>query len=268
MSYSTHTNPRISIVTVCYNSAAHIEETLQSVINQGYKNLDYIIIDGGSTDGTLDIVQRYAEHIAVIVSEPDKGISDAFNKGIARATGDVIGIINSDDVMIPGSLEAMAKAFDGKTDVYRGNEIIWNPDTGSELREVPSMKFSCTPVFASFAHEASFITPEAYKRYGDYDLRMPYVMDADLFIRLSLGGATMKRVDADIVKFRVGGTTSTPLNRKRADYLLMARKNGASNIRAHAYYATLRIIDVAKHLLDKISPDLKRKIRLKCKIKA
>ena len=90
-------NPKISIVTVCYNSKSHIEEAIQSVLNQTYKNLEYIVIDGGSTDGTLDIIDKYKDKIDYFVSEPDKGISDAFNKGIKAATGDIIGICNADD---------------------------------------------------------------------------------------------------------------------------------------------------------------------------
>ena len=101
--------PIISIVTICYNSAATIEETMQSVIGQGYPLLDYVIIDGGSTDGTLDIVERYKDKLGYFCSEPDNGISDAFNKGIKNAKGDVICMINSDDILLPGALELLPR---------------------------------------------------------------------------------------------------------------------------------------------------------------
>lgn len=94
-------NIKISIVTICFNSAKTIEETIKSVLAQGYDNLDYVIIDGASTDGTMDIVERYRNHFSVVVSEKDKGISDAFNKGIKNSKGSVICFINSDDVMLP-----------------------------------------------------------------------------------------------------------------------------------------------------------------------
>ena len=90
------TNPKISIVTITYNSEKTLEETIQSVVSQEYNNFEYLIIDGGSTDHTLDIVNKYRDKIAVVVSETDKGISDAFNKGIRLATGEIIGIINSE----------------------------------------------------------------------------------------------------------------------------------------------------------------------------
>ena len=112
--------PRISIVTITYNSAATLEETIRSVTMQDYPALEYVIIDGGSTDGTLDIVQKYKDQIQVVVSEPDKGISDAFNKGVSRATGEIIGIINSDDILLPGALQEVAAAYDPQVDVYSG----------------------------------------------------------------------------------------------------------------------------------------------------
>ena len=95
--------PKISIVTITYNSEAIVEETIKSVISQDYPDLEYIIIDGGSKDNTLAVVDKYRDRIAKVVSEPDEGISDAFNKGIRNATGDIVGIINS-DVKIPSEI--------------------------------------------------------------------------------------------------------------------------------------------------------------------
>ena len=118
--------PKISIVTITFNSENTVEETIKSVISQDYSNLEYIIIDGASTDRTLEVVNKYRDRIARIVSEPDKGISDAFNKGIRYATGDVIGIINSDDILLPGALQAVAAAYEEGVGVYRGNICTGN----------------------------------------------------------------------------------------------------------------------------------------------
>ncbi|HOT76744.1 MAG TPA: glycosyltransferase [Candidatus Wallbacteria bacterium] len=89
--------PKVSVITIVYNGAAGIERTIKSVLGQGYKNLEYIIVDGGSIDGTIDIVKKYEDKIARWVSEKDRGISDAMNKGIALATGDIVGMIHADD---------------------------------------------------------------------------------------------------------------------------------------------------------------------------
>ena len=133
--------PKISIVTITYNSENTVEETIKSVISQGYPNLEYVIIDGASTDGTLDVVSKYSDRIAKIVSEPDKGISDAFNKGIKHATGEIIGIINSDDILLPGALQAVADAYEEGVGVYRGNIFIWDSKSDTRIQACPSMKF-------------------------------------------------------------------------------------------------------------------------------
>ena len=103
--------PRITIVTPSFNQGQYLEQTLRSVLDQGYPNLEYIVVDGGSTDDSVDILNRYADRLAWWVSEKDAGQSDAINKGFARASGDVYGYINSDDFLYPGALEAVGKAY-------------------------------------------------------------------------------------------------------------------------------------------------------------
>src|SRR4051794_2419788 len=103
--------PRITIVTPSFNQGQYLEQTLRSVLDQGYPNLEHIVVDGGSTDESVEVIKRYADRLAWWVSEKDAGQSDAINKGFARATGDVYGYINSDDFLYPGALEAVAKAY-------------------------------------------------------------------------------------------------------------------------------------------------------------
>lgn len=255
-------NPVISIITVCYNSEEHIESTIKSVLSQDYNRLQYIIVDGGSTDRTMNIVNKYKEKIDTIISEPDKGISDAFNKGICHAKGDLIGIVNSDDILLPNALLGIAQGYQAdKYDIYRGNSIIWNPLSGYKYKEVPSMTFSKTPVFVNVAHESSFITKKAYEKYGGYDVKLHYCMDLDFFIRAYQNGARYKYVNTNVVQFRLGGATSTPILKKRKDYIKLARNNNSSCIRAYAYLCILVAIDIAKRTLDIISPELKKKIK-------
>ena len=167
--------PVISVVTICYNSVRTIEETLQSVISQKYPYLDYVIIDGGSTDGTLDVVERYQEYLGYFHSEPDEGISDAFNRGILHAKGDLIVIINSDDILLPNALEEVARYYEPGIDIYRGNVIIRNKDTGFTGRDIPSMKFPLMPFFVNVDHQGTFVTAAAYRRWGGYDVKFRYI---------------------------------------------------------------------------------------------
>ena len=116
---------KFSIVTICYNSEETIEETIQSVIMQDYSDYEYIIVDGASTDNTLQIVNKYRGSISKCISEADKGISDAFNKGIELAEGEYITFLNSDDIMLPGTLSYVSKALNKNTDIIFGNVLIF-----------------------------------------------------------------------------------------------------------------------------------------------
>lgn len=253
--------PKISIVTICYNSAAVIGDALESVVNQNYPNFELIVIDGGSTDGTLDIIRKYKEHIAILVSEKDKGISDAFNKGIFRATGELIGILNSDDVMLPGALTAIAEAYDGETDVYRGNMLLWNAATDCKVREKPSMHFPKVPVIIHVCHGGTFITRKAYEVHGTYDVSMKFIMDLDLLTRYYNAGLRFKHVDADIEMFRIGGVTCTPLKAKKQEMAYFVKKNGGKTFHFTLYYAGLWLQDCLKKVLNLFGEDFKRKLR-------
>ena len=253
---------KVSLITISYNSSRSIEATIQSVLSQDYKNIEYIIIDGKSTDGTMDIVNKYKDRIATIVSEPDKGISDAFNKGISLATGDLIGIVNSDDILIKGAISHLISEYESVIDIYRGNHLIKTPVLGTLFREIPTMRFSTTPVFVSVAHGSTFVTRDAYKRYGVYDINMRYAMDLDFLIRSYKKGATFKHVNHDIEIFSTDGVTNTPLRKKKQELIYLARKNGASIIRAYAFYLSMKMVDIGKRLFDIIDPELKKKIRM------
>ena len=179
--------PKISIITITYNSEATLDETILSVTMQAYPALEYVIIDGGSTDGTLDIIQKYKDKIQIVVSEPDHGISDAFNKGITKATGEIIGIINSDDILLPGALQKVAEEYDPKVDVYSGHILFWDVDTDETFSSYPDVTFDTLKLQYNVAHPARFIRKDAYERYGLYREDLRYMMDIEL-------PATLKRI--------------------------------------------------------------------------
>ena len=222
-------NPKISIVTITYNSEKTLEETIKSVIRQGYDNLEYLIIDGGSKDNTMDIVQKYKEYIAFSISEPDKGISDAFNKGIKYATGEIIGIINSDDTLMPGALRVIADAYDPNVDVYRGHTVYENINTSYRFSNKPSMEFPVNQYMKiSVCHQGTFITKAAYQRVGGYNVDIRYIMDMDLLFRLYNAGCKFKYIPYDIAVFYSGGATSDPFYKKIKERYRVIRNNGGA----------------------------------------
>lgn len=225
--------PKISIITITYNSAKTVEETIKSVVSQNYPNLEYLIIDGGSKDTTLDIVEKYRDKISFVLSEPDKGISDAFNKGIKNATGEIIGIINSDDILLPEALQAISDAYEGEVDVYRGNTVIWNPELDTNVSMMPGMRCSVDEKWGGAVnHPSTFITKRAYDKIGLYNVEYRFAMDVDILYRLYNAGLIFKRIDKDLAKFRLGGDTSSLWTKKVKERYLIKRRNGASRFLA------------------------------------
>lgn len=256
------TNPKITIVTPCFNSEATLEETIKSVITQDYDNLEYVVIDGKSSDGTLDIIRKYEDRIDVVVSEKDKGISDAFNKGIARATGDLICFINSDDHLLPGVLQKVAREYDGEADIYCGNVMLWNPETDFKCREVPSVTFPTMPFFRHVAHQGMFATKKCYERFGCYDVNIRFPMDLDFLIRVYKGGGIFHYMDVDVAEFRSGGNTgSFSIMKKKKDYIYMVRKNGGNVLQAYTFFYFLVATQVVKKAFGVIGLDNLQKLR-------
>lgn len=242
--------PKISIITITYNSGKTLEETIKSVINQNYPNLEYIIIDGGSSDDTLLIVEKYKKHINIVVSEPDKGISDAFNKGINRATGEIIGLINSDDILLPGTLKILADNYSEDIDVYRGNTMIWDEKLNNQLRVVPSMKFTLG-IFKtnSICHPSTFISRKAYLKWGTYDLNYKFMMDADLLTRFYHKGAKMLYIDKDMATFRLGGVSDSPILSKIDEIEYLINQNKGSRLLAKFIVLRFIVFQYSKKIL-------------------
>lgn len=255
--------PRISVITVSYNSSSTIEQTIKSVIGQDYLNKEYIIIDGNSTDGTKDIVARYKEYVDIFVSEKDNGISDAFNKGIACATGDLIVLINSDDYLLQGVLSKVALQYDGYSDLFCGNLLLWNPITGYKCAIKPSLEFPTMPFFRRPAHQGVFVTKELYLRLGGYDEKLHYAMDLDFLMRATRNKAKFKYMDINIAVFRLGGATSDSIFKKRKEYVYLIRKNGGNILQAYVYYSFLILSQVLKRLLYIQGIDIVRRVRYK-----
>ncbi|MBE0514903.1 glycosyltransferase family 2 protein [Sulfurimonas sp.] len=206
---------KISIITVVYNNVATIKDAIDSVLDQTYKNIEYIIIDGASTDGTVEIVQSYGDKISKFVSEPDRGLYDAMNKGIALATGDVVGILNSDDFYIDEYvIEKVVKELEEKQvdSVYADLVYVKPQNLEKVVRYYDSSHF--TPLKFAYgwmpAHPTFFVKHWVYEKYGVFRTDLKIGADFDILARFlythKISYSYMKEV---LVKMRVGGVSTS-----------------------------------------------------------
>ncbi|MBP5394140.1 MAG: glycosyltransferase [Bacteroidaceae bacterium] len=255
-------SPKITVITVCYNSVQTIEKTVQSIVNQDYAHREYIVVDGLSTDGTLDIVDKYRSQIDIVISEKDKGISDAFNKGIRQAGGDLIVLINSDDILLEGALSKVAQEWTPEVDVLATNVIMKDAETGFECREKPSTTFPLMPFFRHVAHQGAYISRECYDKYGLYDTNIRWPMDLEFLMRVYTKGGTFRHVDIDTAVFVSGGTTNkNNILKKKNDYLYLVRKNGGNALQAWTFYLFLVATQMAKKVLSVFGKNFAQKLR-------
>jgi glycosyltransferase involved in cell wall biosynthesis len=180
---------KISVVTPSYNQAPFLETTLRSVLNQNYPNLEYIVIDGGSTDGSVEIIQRYADQLTYWVSEPDRGQTDALIKGFQKATGDILCWLCSDDVLQPQALQEVAQFFIDHPEarvVY--GDASWIDTTGKRLKtrkELPFNRFIFLYNHNFIPQPSTFWRRDLYEEVGGLDDQFDVAMDADLWLRFS-----------------------------------------------------------------------------------
>lgn len=210
--------PLISLVTPSFNQAPFLEATLQSVFAQGYPCLEYIVVDGASTDGSVDILRRYADRLTWWVSEPDRGQTDAVVKGFARSHGEVMNWLNSDDLLRPGALFAVARAWlDGRPDLIAGRsrDFVDDPERAVGAFVPAGHTYpGCLRFWDGnfrYHQPCTFFSRSAYERAGGLDTSLHYVMDYDFYCRvLALPGAHVQLVDDELSAFRrhAGAKTS------------------------------------------------------------
>ena len=204
---------KISIITATFNSAATIRDTLQSIASQQYSNIEHIIIDGLSNDGSLDIVKEFP-HVSKVISEKDKGIYDAMNKGISLATGDVIGILNSDDIYTgPEVISTVAKTFSDinvKTS-YADLQYVRSDNLNKVVRTWRSGNFSKRNFYYGWMppHPTFFVRKEVYDKVGLFNISLRSAADYELMLRILIKhGITVHYIPRVIVKMRAGGMSN------------------------------------------------------------
>lgn len=210
--------PKLSIVTPSYNQANFLEQTICSVLDQGYPELEYIVIDGGSTDGSVEIIRKYEKYISYWVSEPDNGQAHALNKGFKLCTGVLVGWQNSDDYYLPGAFEKVAKAFETHpADVYYGHK--YNVDVGGKVLRsqcyVPYSLHSNIYEGMIMANQSAFWRRELFSQIGYLDDRLHYALDYDFFLRIGISGANFCLINDWLGCLRIHQDAKTSQHKER-----------------------------------------------------
>lgn len=226
---------KISIITPAFNSVQTISRTMDAVSGQTVPPFEYIIVDGGSSDGTVELARNH-DATTMVISEPDEGIADAFNKGIMLAQGDVIGIINADDWYEPDALEHCLRCFEGssdKIDVMHGLIRYWSADCRTEVffpNEGAMLKEM------TMNHPTVFVRRAAYEKWGSFLSQYRYAMDYELLLRFMIGGARFEQVDAVISNMSRGGVSDTEWYKAYAEVAKIKCLHIGRPVDAWSYY--------------------------------
>ena len=205
---------KISIITSVYNNKETIAEAIASVFSQSYDNIEYIVVDGASTDGTVEVIKQYADNITTFVSEPDKGIYDGLNKGVALATGDVVGFLHSDDLFEDEHVVAkIAEAFEssGAQSVYGDLTYVTKEDTSKVVRFWKSGIFTYAKLKNGWMppHPTFYVKRDVYEQYGAFDTFFKIAADYDTVLRfLGREKISTHYIPEVLVKMRVGGASN------------------------------------------------------------
>lgn len=235
--------PLVSIVTIVRNGVNTFERAMQSVLSQEYPKIEYIVVDGGSTDGTLDTVRSQEDRIAVWVSEPDGGISDAFNKGIAFARGEIVGILNSDDWYEPGAISAAVHALaESGADIAYGKLQYWQNDRRTYLVTSDARLLDRG---MTVGHPTVFVRRACYERLGLFRLDFRQAMDYEWLLRAKSGGARFCFVDLCLANMQGGGVGDRHWRKSQCE-VARARAIHLPNARGAIHYWSYLWLAIAK----------------------
>ena len=201
--------PKFSIITICHNAAAHLEQTIQSVVYQDYANLEYIVIDGKSTDATATILEKYKAKIDHITSETDKGIADAMNKGLKPASGDWILFLHAGDYLLSGNAISMALANIQKNpgyDIYAFNVLFGDSNQWAEKKSKGFRPW--INVKTQFQHQGAICSGRIFQKIGNFDINYKIAMDYDWFLRAHRAESRARKVNEAISFMRNDGISS------------------------------------------------------------
>jgi len=198
---------KISIVTLSFNQRAYLQEALDSVLSQSYQDLDYIVVDPGSTDGSREIIRSYSDRISTTIFEPDHGAAEGLNVGFGKATGDIYGFLNADDILLPGSLKCVGEFFQSHPDcdMLMGNGYKID-GSGRKTRHFIARDFSVRRFFyggTQWLQQATFFRASLFQRVGGFNVENRTSWDGELFLKMAAAGAKIGYVDTDLGGFRI-----------------------------------------------------------------
>ncbi|OHD12973.1 MAG: hypothetical protein A2086_04510 [Spirochaetes bacterium GWD1_27_9] len=246
-------NPLISIITVVFNGENHIERTIKSIISQNYKNIEYIIIDGKSTDSTMNIINKYKTQIAVVVSEKDNGIYDAMNKGINLAKGEYIWFINCGDEVFENNTISKIFETNDYSDVYYGKQCLLNNNLGTiKITDIPQKLDYKSFIYGMLVSHQSIIAKKSL--VSDYDLSYKYVSDHDWIIKFLKKSKTITNTNQILSKYLLDGFSQNNFFGCWKDRFKIIRKNYG-----FGYY----LLNILLFLRDYSKFSLKRILKIK-----
>lgn len=242
---------KFSIITISYNSEKTIEDTITSVLSQNGVDLEYIIIDGGSKDGTLEIINKYKDKISKIVSEPDRGVYDAMNKGVKLTTGDIIGILNSDDFYKDRNvLKDVSKVFhDGDFDACYGDiEYVDRNDIKKIVRFWKSGEYRKDKLDTGWImpHPAFFVKKEIYNKYGLFNSDFKLAADYELMLRFLIKGLKIKYLPKTLVTMREGGLSGQSFKQRKIGWQELKKAWGVNSLPVPNFFIFKRLLSKIK----------------------
>lgn len=245
--------PKVSIITVCFNAGDALEDTIKSIISQTYPNLEYIIVDGKSTDNTMDILQKYDKSISMIISEPDSGLYDAMNKGLGIATGEYVNFMNAGDIFYDNNvITELMKGAENSSDVFYGDAIAVNPD-GSESFEAGGTNLDILEKRPIYRHNASFTRLSLHKQYPFTLSKVKdfgHALDYNHIFSIWKAGATFQYINLPVLKYERVGISDQPV------------KNVILNFRISHQYGYKGISDYMKLIIDILRVWRRTKLRI------
>ena len=238
---------KISIITVCYNSGATIEKTIKSVANQTYADIEYIIVDGNSKDDTLSIIKKHEHKISKWISEPDKGLYDAMNKGIHFATGDVIGVLNSDDILYDNSvLESIANFHEKNYVEASVSNVVYTNNVGKAVRNYSANKWIPAKLKAGFMppHAGIYFRKELFEKYGNYSEDYIIAADFELILRFFFKNEIIwKYLNINTTIMSMGGLSSSGFKSYRIISKEIKKAFSTNNVKCSYLKIELRLFN-------------------------